>query len=917
MRNAFINWLRLRWRGLFRRGAQEAELDAEMRHHFDMLIEENVAAGMNKEDARLAAKKEFGGGDQYREECRDSWRPAIVTGLLGDFRHAAKSLRRSPGFTIVAALTLGLGVAVNAVMFSSVRDVILRPLARDKGLNLVSVFNGRAGANQDFRHFSYAEVEVCRESSEIFSVVASYFHNVGAVGKPDELRRRFFGVVSGDYFSAFGKQPFRGRFFSPEESRPNASIPVLVANFALWEHLGKPDDFVGSTIRVNQRDYTVIGIAPRGFCGPQVSIGPDVWLPMGEASQLIGRDILDPDLTALSVVAGLQGNQSIEAAQTRLGPIEDRITELTPPGDQGSRRIVLTVPSRGNFSQIAPDTKEGFLTIYASIGMGLSVTVLIVACLNLANMFLARGIARQREIAIRLSIGASRWHVVRALLTEGFLLAMIGGAVGVLMGFWSNEYLFKISKESFEVGLFSLGVHSFIDGPLIVAVLVFSFVATLAFSLGPALRITKRNVAQDLNQQSGRHGAAVSGNHFFSLGNSLVMTQVALSLSLLFSAALFVRAAQKADKLDFGFKTEGRLAANLDYSLTKLSNDETYRRQQEALNHASALPGVSSAALASNVPYNFELPFRAVYPGGGLASSAHDKAIAKRYAGYTAVSSGYFSTLGITLLHGRDFTTAENSNSGSPAVVVIDDSLARDLFGTDDALGRHLYTNEEDARSGNIDHAAEIIGIVRSPRNNTFDDGAPHRFYRPLGQVATKNIYVHVHADQPVAVADRLRRELQAIDAETPVLSIRPLAEFVDKNINTLLVKLAAIIFGGFGGLALFLAVVGVYGVKSHMVVQRTHEIGIRLALGGRPADVIRLIMKQGVLQTCVGLGTGLALASLAGQALSGMLYEMDSADAFAMICSAAVLATATLVACWIPARRATKVDPMVALRNE
>lgn len=917
MSSKLSRWLRLRWRGLFRRGAQETELDAEMRHHLDMLVRENIAAGMSRGEARLAALREFGGADQYREECRDSWRPAIVTGLLGDFRHAAKSLWRSPGFTLVAAITLGLGVAVNAVMFSVVRDVVLRPSTRDADLNLVSVFTGRKGANPDYRSFTHAEFEIIRESSDLFSTVAAIHYDVAAVGLPDNLRRRYVGVVSEEFFSLFDVKPFRGRFFSPDESKPNAAIPVIVAGNAYWESLGKPDDFVGSTLRINQREYTVIGIGPPGFVGLHVSIGPDVWIPLGEATQFMGRDVLDPSSTAWNIAASLQPGYSIEAAQGRLGPIEERITALAPPGDQSPRMIVVSTPSRTSFGNTAPQSDAGVLSMFSSIGMGLSMTVLVVACLNLANMFLARSASRQREMAIRLSIGASRWHVVRVLLAEGLLLALLGGAVGLFMGYWSNEYLFAISHETFESGLFSLGVYSFIDGTLIAAVLVFSFVATVAFSLGPALRITKRNVIHGLGQQSRKHGSTTSDARFFSLGNSLVMVQVGLSLALLFSAALFVRASARSGEIDFGFETGGRLVANLDYSLTEYSDQEIKQRQQDVLERASTLPGISGAVLASSVPYNFDLSFRPIYPAGGEPTAAQDREIQKIFAGYTAVSSGYFSSLGIPLLSGRDFSHAESSQSAGPAVAVIDDSLARDLFGTDQVLGRHVFNDEASAQRGTLEHAIEIIGIVRSPRNETFENNPPRRIYRPIGQVTEKNIHLHVNAGEPSAIADMLRRELQSLDPETPVLTIRPLATFVEKNINTLLVKLAGMVFGGFGGLALFLAVVGVYGVKSHMVTRRTQEIGIRIALGGRPRDVIRLIMKQGILQTCVGLGIGVSLSFFAGQALSGMLYKIDSSDAFALIGSAVILAIATLLACWIPARRATKVDPMVALRND
>lgn len=912
MSRAFFRFLKLRWRGVFGQRHKEAELDREMKYHLDMLVAENIAEGMSPKEARFAALREFGGVEQNREACRDTWRPALVSGLLGDFAYAARSLRRSPGFTMIAAFTLALGIGVNAIIFSFVRDLILRPLIRDRELNLVALYNSRVGADRHFRFFSHLEFAALRASSEVFSDVAAMGVRVSAIGPERNLQRRLIAFVSENYFSLLGVQPAQGRFFNVEESRPGASIPVLVANYALWERLGRPVNFVGSTLQVEDRTYTVIGIAPPSFVGLHVSIGPDAWLPLGEAAYLAKWDLQKNTTTCLNLFARLRPELSLASAAPRLASVNLRLNEVPPTDRLGARQLVLAAPSRMNFSEVTPqDETEGFIPLFSVLGLGLSLTVLIVACLNLANMLLARGVARHKEIAIRIALGASRWQVIRGLLAEGLLIALLGGALSLALGQWSNDFLYRWSIDAFATGMFALSVQPFIDLSLVVATLGFSLVATLAFSLWPALRVTQLDLYPDLKQISG--GPSGTGrNRFFSLGQIPLLGQIALSLTLLFSAALFIRSSFNAQTLELGFRPQQQLVALLDFEFAKLDRHEFWRRQQALLASAATIPGVTSAALASNVPYNFDLSYQPVSEIDGVHAADPDPKTARHRAGYTAVTAGYFATMGISLVRGRDFTAEEGAGTAGQLVAIIDESLANAMFGDADALGRHVSMENKSGGASTL----EIVGIVRSPRDDVFAR-APQRIYRPLGQSPETNTYLHLRVSEPSALIDALRRHLQSTASEAPVLFVRPLTQIVEKNINVLLVRMAGAIFGVFGGIALVIAVVGIYGVKAHAVARRTREIGVRVALGARPQDVMMLILKQGALQAAVGISLGLGLALLAGRALSAMLYRVDPADPWALIVSAVLLAASVLLACWLPARRATKVDPLVAIRVE
>ena len=912
-----FRWLRLRMRGLLHSPSHEKGLDGEMRHHLEMLVAEKIAEGMTPHDARLAARREFGAIDHYREACRDTWRPALFSGLSGDLRFAIRSLRRSPTFTVVAMLTLGVGIGVNTTMFSIVRDVILRPLSRDHDLNLVTAYNQRAEGARDFRMFSYPEFEAVRDSQDVFVDAAASTFSTEAVGRPNQLQRRLVNLVSENYFSLLDIQPFEGRFFTAEETAPGASIPVAVANHGFWERLGQPRGFVGSTIRVNQRDYTVVGITPPGFVGLHVSIGPDVWLPLGETEQLFGHDLRDHGTQQLGVITRLRPELTLDAVTPRLAAVNQRLNDATPDGENGARQLVLAPPSRGDFGNAGP-SDESFLTMFGALAMALAITVLVVACFNLANMLLARGASRHKEIAVRISLGASRWQVVRQLTAEGFVLSLLGAGCGLILSLISNDLLMRVSLESFSYSPFVLSIKPFIDAPTVAASLVFCLLTTVVSSLGPAIRTTRLNVVDDLKLQPGTSAGNGGWGRFFSVGNNLVMIQIALSLALLFSAALFVQGAWNARSEGLGFDPEHQVVVNLDYRMSDLTPAEIARRQHALLTQAAGISNVESVSLSTVVPYNFELSFRPIFHIDGVAAaSAEEDLRPEVWAGLTSVTRGYFEGLGIDLLQGRDFSPEESNGTTPHGVVIVDESLANSLFGDNDPVGRSIFADNQSARSGDHARALEIIGVVRSPRNQVFGDNAPRRIYRPLGQAPGSNTYLHFKTHDPASLITALRDQIHAMEPATPVLFVRPLSSFVEKNINVLLVKLGGGIFGGFGAIALLLAVVGIYGVKTHAVTRRTREIGIRIALGARPGEVIGLILRQGALQTAIGVCSGILLALTAGRILAGMLYRVSPSDLPALLASALILSLSVLLACWIPARRATKVDPVIALRAE
>ncbi len=847
--------------------------------------------------------------------------------MIQDFEFATRQLLKSPAFTAVAILTLALAIGVNSAMFALVNGVVLRQMIPLRPQEVVNVFTARQNASHDYRPFSHTEYRELRTNGgDLFVDVAALEFAVAGIGRDHEMRRSFAFLTSENFFSLMGVQALRGRFYNAEECRPNANIPVVVASYAFWKRMGGRADFVGSTLQVNQQPYTVIGITPDGFSGVSALIAPDIWLPLGMHAQLGSafadsedlHDLANPKNFALIVTARLKPGLTTDAAKARLPVEAKRLTAIQPPDAEGARELQIQTPSRFSISTTPQD--DGPVTLIGTLLMCMAGAVLLIASLNLANMLLARGTARSKEIALRLALGASRWRIVRQLLCEGLLLAVLGGFVGLLVSVWANDLLLNSMVTLLGSMNFSFVVNLHPDAAVLTVTFLFCVLATVFFSLGPALKATRADLVNDLKQQVGEPARIGRFNRFFAPRHISVMAQIALSLMLLFSAGLFFRGALKASGMNPGFQPAGDLVTEFDFTLIKKDPAEARRLMFAATHRAAELPGVQIAALSTMLPYgNFTNTRRIMSMKEALPT---DPKAPDPGAGalYTSITPGYFDTIGVKILRGRDFTQAEAENKDTPRVAIIDDEMAKKLFPNEDAVGQHIrYTQPPKDGSPND---IVIVGVVSSHRHDVQSDTLNRRLFIPLAQGYLGNVYLHIRfasKDRQVLVnfIPTLRQAFRQIDPDLPILSIAPFSDLMEKSVGLWIVRLGAILFGLFGGIALLLAVVGVYGVKAYAVACRTREIGIRMALGANRSDVFALIMRQGVLQTVLALAFGILLSLAAGRVLAQILFQVSPADPLSLLTSATLLSAAALLACFLPARRAMRVSPMTALRTE
>jgi putative ABC transport system permease protein len=847
--------------------------------------------------------------------------------MIQDFKFAFRQLLKSPGFTSVAVLTLALAIGVNSAIFALINGVVLRSPIPLRPQEVVNVFTARQNASHDYRQFSYQEYRELRENAgDVFGDVAALEFAVAGIGRDHEMRRSFAFLTSENFFEMMGAKPVRGRFYNAEECKPNANIAVVVASYGFWKRNGGREDFVGSTLQVNGQPYNVIGITPDGFSGASALIAPDIWVPLGMRSQLgsafgdseTTHDLMNPKNYTFNLAARLRPGLTIDNAKLRLPILAQRLTAIQPQDAEGARELQIQNPSRFSLSTQPED--DGPITLIATLLMFMAGAVLLIACLNLANMLLARGTARSKEIAIRLAVGAARWRIVRQLLCEGFLLALCGGLVGLVLSAWSNDLLLQQLQGLLSSVNYSVIIKLRPDITILSVTFVFCVLATMLFSLGPALKATKADLVNDLKQQVGEPARVGRLSRFFAPRHISVMAQIALSLMLLFAAGLFFRGALKAAGLYPGFNPAGDLITEFDFTLVKKEPAESRRTIFAITERARQLPGVTAAATGTMLPYaDFTNSRRVIRMKDAMPSDpkAPDPSV---NALYTAITTGYFDALGVKLLRGRDFTQAECEQKDARRVAIIDEELATKLFSNEEAIGQHIrYTQTpKDGAPNDL----EIVGVVSRHLHAIQSDSLVARVFVPLAQGYNGQSYMHVRLNTQdrqavVAFMPTLRQALREIDPDLPLLQMTPYVDFMEKSPNLWIVKLGAMLFGAFGCIALLLAVVGVYGVKAYAVACRTREIGIRMALGAHRKDVFALIMRQGALQTALAVAVGLLLSLAAGRVLSQILSGVNPSDPFSLITSSLMLTAAALLACFLPARRATYINPITALRTD
>jgi len=849
--------------------------------------------------------------------------------VLHDFRFAFRQLTKARAFTAAAVVVLALGIGVNTAVFSLIDTLLFQPPRYAQPHELVQLFSQDKKNPESFRGFSYPTYLDVRQQNTVFSGVMA--HNLAMVGLGDKgnTRRAFTDVVSANYFSVMGVQPMLGRAFRPEEETPGRKSAVAIVSYNYWKRERLNPALLGSSIRIDARPYTVIGILPQGFTGTTQIFAPEIWLPLGVYDQVAndfetenkgklndraGRQLmivgrLKPGLTVAAAVPALH---NLAANLERTYPVEQKDQTFTVA--PLSRFSLSTQPSSGrNIKRLAP------------LLFGMSAVVLLVACLNLANLLLARGVARRKEIAIRLALGSSRWRIVRQLLVEGFLLSVVGGGFGLLLGLWSSDLLLNSLGRKLPIDIYWQGG---LNAPVLAVTFVFCLLGTLAFALGPALKLSKSAVIGDLKRHAGED--VVVRRARWLPRHPLVVAQVAFALALLTAAALFIRGAAKAARIDTGLQTSSDYLLEIDASLATYDQaraQELYRTLEERL---AVLPGVEHASIASTVPFGMIDLSKSVQRAGVNPAPDARPARAEEGRAFTAtwnsVGADYFQTVGLPLLRGRGFTAVEAMRQSSPRVAIVDEVLARKLWPNENAIGQQIQFAEKDSievKGGSASKSPiEIIGIVPYTRNSLFENDSVGSLYLPFVAGFQSNVFFHVKlapnaGHDASAIADLIRRTVHEVDGAVPILSLKTFAQHLDANIELWIVRAGATLFSVFGGLALVLATVGVYGVKTYSVSRRTREIGIRMALGAERGTVQRMILREGAVMLASGVLVGLLLAAVTGKLISGLLYNVGALDPLAFTIAPLVLALVAFLATWLPARRATHVTPMVALRTE
>ncbi len=809
--------------------------------------------------------------------------------LAGDLRYAIRMLLKQPGFTVIALVSLALGIGANTAIFSLVNTVLLRPLPVEKPGELLALNN--TVERRSFATFSYPNYQDLRDRNEVFAGLLAYRFAPLSISH-DGINERLWGyVVSGNYFETLGVRAAAGRVISTDDDVNVGAHPVTVISYRCWqERFAGTPDILEKMVIVNGRSYSIIGVAPQGFFGTEIIAAPDMWFPMTMQPQIeMGNNWLkDRDEENLYVQGRLKSGISQAQAQTALNQIAAELERQYPEVNEGKRIALAPAGMLGGIFRGATLGFTGLLLVVVGL-------VLLLACTNLANLLLARATERHKEIAVRLALGASRFQLVRQLLMESLLLGVGGGLLGLLLASWLVD-LAVAYKPPIDVPLL-IDLH--IDYRVLGFTCLLSLITGVLFGLLPALQATKTDLVSALKDEM---AAAVYRRSW--LKNSLIILQVALSLVLLIGGGLMLKALARAQTLDLGFNPNQAIEMSFDLRLQGYDGAQGREFQKRLLERVRALAGVKAAGLASLVPVDLHFSRSAVFVEGQPEKRPGEAPRAL----YTFVSPDYFAAMETRLVRGRDFN--EQDNEKSLPVVIVNETFARQFWKGEDPLGKRFSMGDGNAPK------MQVIGIAQDGKYAGLNEDAKPFVYRPMFQtfIGTSNLIVRT-SSAPESLLPALRSEIQQLDPTLPIASAKTLVEHM--SLPLLPARLAASVFGGFGVLALALASIGIYGVMSYAVLKRVREIGIRLALGAQKADVLKMVIGQGMRLVLMGAAIGLAAALALTRMMTSFLYGVSATDVFTYVVVVLLLTLVALLACYLPARRATKVDPLVALRYE
>ncbi len=849
-----------RLRFLFHRDRLDADLAEEMRFHLDMQADENRDAGMDADEAQYAARRQFGNATRLKESSREAWGWSRLEDWWQDWKHAARSLRKSPAFTAVAVLTLALGIGANTAVFSVVNAVLLRPLPMRDPERLVMIWEKWEKHPQERtvvaagNYYDWKQQSTSFEQMGVFGGGGSATMTAG-----DEPVQLPAASATAGFLDTAGVTPVMGRAFLPEEER--AGDRVVMLSYGLWQRLGADRSLPGKTIQLYRQAYTVAGIMPPGFNFPYDA---DVWL-LVPASQLRPGD---RGTHSLRVLGRLKPGVSVAQAQSELDTIAARLKQAYP-----ERNPVIGVTIVPLQEQVVGEVRHALVVLLGAVAC-----VLLIACANVANLLLARAKGRQREIAMRLTLGASRWRVARYVLAESVLLSLAGGALGLFGAYWGVSAFAAFDPIKLP------RVHEIaVDRTVLLFTFLLAVFTGVLFGLAPAMRGTKRVslgvTSRDFHPMRGR--------------GSLAAAQVALAIVLLVAAGLLLRSFVRRVTVPLGFRPNGVLAVQLPWSV--------HRRMDELLGRIRALPGVEATGAATCFPNapaessgGFEIEGRPARPGEELI------------AGWIPVTPDYFRAAGMTLLKGR--LLAFSDGQGAPDVVVINQALARRYLPGEDPIGRRIRFNSK---------AFTVVGVAGDAKGFGLDGDPQPAIYLSYKQTSWGNpVYVLIRtAVPPASLAGTVRKELRAWNKNLMIEKLAPMDDLLADSVAVPRFYMLLVVL--FASLALAVAAIGVYGVINYSVAQRTHEIGVRMALGAERSAVLHMVLSRGLGLILAGIGLGLAGAWASTRVLESLLFQVRPNDAFTFLVVALVLIGVGLLACYVPARRATKIDPMEALRYE
>ncbi|HKQ76071.1 MAG TPA: ABC transporter permease [Blastocatellia bacterium] len=881
-------WRRLL--SLLRRRRHEREMEEEMRFHLEMQIEQNLASGMAAEEAHYAARRQFGNQTWLKEASREMWSLNSIETLIQDLRYGARILLKNPGFTLVAIITLSLGIGANTTIFSLINSLLLKPIPFPQADRLALVWQSQVNNPESRNIVSAPNFWDWQRQNDVFENMAVFDtagkgYDLSGDGEPE----RVFGLrVSAGFFDTLGVKPRLGRAFSPEEEQPGKH-QVIVISDGLWRSRYNSDpSIVGKTIKVDSENHTVIGVMPPEFEFQFRSPIHQLWVPVAYT-----RNDQDRGWNSFVCIARLKPGVTMEQAGAQMNTIGLRLAREYPLDNAGGAVAIDPIVGFGMESQ-----KTSLLTLLAVAGF-----VLLIACVNVANLLMARGAARQRELAIRVALGASRARTIRQLLTESLLLAFAGGLSGILIAAWSSNLLLKILPGDLRAVPFR-SINSTGGLAIDYKTLAFSWGVTcltgIIFGLAPALIFSKRNVNESLHE--GSRGTTGGGA---GLRQGLVVLEVALALVVLTGAGLMIQSMARLLNVAPGFDPHNVITLNisLPQENTHVGPPAHPQFARDLQEHVGSIPGVVSVSAVSHLPIGGGHARRQFVIEGKPDPGPENQP----GAGYSVICPNYFRTMGVRLISGREFTELDSQNV--PGVIVINETMARRYWPDEDPLGRRIKLG-----GFNSDNPwLTIVGVAQDVKHG-LDMQSPLEFFRPYSQAAWPQMRVVVRtAANPATFINPIKQALARIEPDRAASGIRTMDEILYDSVGSR--RFPMMLLVAFSLLALALASVGISGVVGFSVAQRTREIGVRMALGARKVDVIRLVLNRSMAAALMGVAAGLVASFGLTRFLTGLLFEVKPMDPLILGSSALILASVAFVACYLPARRATNVDPMIALR--